>query len=223
MQAKTLFGSAAALLVAGTAFVTWQVKGELDSKQVAALEATIKTKESFIEFQQAKIAELSDKKGAPDTIAGVSRIEVLPIKARFDLSPPGFDVAFRNSGSAAASRPLKIWRSLISDRELNEAEISAIYDELYRDAEGYSVPPAANEMWPGKQSWLTMPVNRGSGTADDVQNGKSFMYLFMLVVYTDADAPAGNVKFTEGCFFTFKNQAIHECGQHNRLLLGGRR
>lgn len=223
MQAKRLFGSAAALLVVGTTFVMWHVVGELYSQRIAALEATIKTKESLIEFQQAKISALSDKKIDGQQVAGVSRVELVPLRQRLDGSPPGFDIGFRNTGSAPATRPLKIWVGRISDKELSEAEIDTVYEQLYREAKGYQVPEAANEMWPGKESWLTFQVNDGSKDAGKVVGGGAIMYMFVLLVYADADAPSATRKYTEGCYFTFRGQAIHECAKHNRLLLAGRR
>jgi len=227
MQAKVLFGTVATILVVVTAIVTflmtWAVKDELDSHEIAALEATIKTKESLIELQEAKISELSGDNSILKAKTAGARIEITPRRKRFDLKRPSFDIWFENTGNAPASSVVKVSTGVITEKKLTEKEINSFYDKLYQSLETHSVSPMDNQMWPDKVEWATMGATIGTGTAQDIQNGKSRMYLFLVVAYADANGASKDLKYTEACYYTFQNQAIHNCSQRNRILPEGRR
>lgn len=263
-QAKGVFTVIAILLMAGTAFLTWQIRGTVSSAEIATLEQiverskidlvnlekTLQAEIKLLERQREnveiifkeKVRSLETQKdtlsleleearkqaslptnnyvNAPSVGA---KIEIYPIRQR--LHPPtiGFDIGFLNSGDAPAPAPLKIWYSYITENKPSADKIDAIFEELYQRTEDYKFDPKSTELWPSKASWLTMEVKRGAEKADDVLNGNARMYIFVLVAYTDLNDLDGPLKFTEGCFYTFKNQAIHNCKQRNRILLEGRR
>ena len=70
LDAKGLFGSAALLLVFGTAFVVWRGMAALDNAEISGLNATIKEDEATIRFQDIRIKDaLSSGARAPTALS----------------------------------------------------------------------------------------------------------------------------------------------------------
>jgi hypothetical protein len=118
LEAKGVFGSAALLLVFGTAVVVWRGMAALDNAEIEGLYATIKEDEATIRFQDIRLKDaLSSGARAPTTPAEVdvdfSNLRPLSNDAlrnavsRLAASLREFEATYENATESVIMTPLK--------------------------------------------------------------------------------------------------------------------
>jgi hypothetical protein len=183
------------------------------------LDATIKSLESTIEYQDTRIQEFSGRQEQAEKSA-ISKVQLVNSELQFPQNPLRIKFYFKNLGAAPASGFIHVHDVASAEANLSNSDLDGFFVALksnIRDAESRRVQ---SRIRPDETAFFTVEfANVSQSLYDQVVNGRKYLYLFLLTEYRDAVTPPKQWRGEEICLFMFKDHAIHSCSQHNRAFL----
>jgi hypothetical protein len=125
---------------------------------VQTLDATAKSLQATIQYQDARLAEYSGRQ-PQGSDAGTARMTVKSMNPRFGEDPIKLDVFITNSGNAAAKGFRYSMNGGIADHLFTAAELDADFISVKSTMKDLEARQVDSELQPGEDSTLTQIYN----------------------------------------------------------------
>jgi hypothetical protein len=180
------------------------------------LDATTKSLQATIEFQDRKLASLTTSK-LSDSDTRISRLQYVSVLRRTPYFPVAIDVTFVNTGDAASIGAQFFGKAIVSEAKLSEEELDKYFGDLER---AIKRSDSTLEHQPKDVIFHTIVAdNITIEMANTAMAGKAFLYIFAGQRYRDDNTPPGKHRITEVCLIGHTGDADAFCEYHNRIFL----
>jgi hypothetical protein len=219
------FSFAIAMLVVG-APIYWyassairdQYTGQIDDLKSAneKLDATTKSLQATIEFQDRKLASFTTSK-LSEADPHASRLQYISSLRLAPSFPVGINVTFLNTGDLASIGAQFFGHVIVSEVRLSKDDL----DKYFSGLESALKPSDSTFETQPKDSIFHSIVadNVTIEMANSVTAGHAFLYVFAGQRYRDDNTPPGKYRITEVCLIGHANSAVEFCEHHNRIFL----
>ena len=186
------------------------------------LDSTIKSLQATIQYQSTQIADMAGKQPKGDRSVAVSRLQNAGIQLLPGKDFVQINVKFKNVGTAPAVGFINSFSGLIATGELADDRLDEIFLALKSKLKDLESRHVDTEIQVDDQVFFTieLPSIPMADLDSKVKNGTNVSYLLLMGEYRDTSTPPDKWRVTELCQYTFKDQAMHFCGHHNRIYLG---
>jgi hypothetical protein len=182
------------------------------------LETTITSLEATIQAQENRISRLGEK--TQDSHSGSSRIQILNLMFHTSGDPLRVNVNFKNAGTVPSIGKIHSYAGFVADGEVADVDIDQIFNLLKNNIKDVESRKVTSELEPGEEGFFTADLPTVSReNFDKVKSEGKYLYFVILMEYKDSTLPEGKWRATEGCFFTFGQDAMHKCTDHNRIFI----
>ncbi len=224
-QAPLAFVAALCFAAAVVGYLEYQLTENRFLQQISdlstanqRLDATAKSLQATIQYQDERLAQFSGKQPA-NSEEGFARLQMIDVKIISEPEDLKINMFMQNTGTLAAVGFIHSSGGGMLDKEMTADDLDKLFLQLKSAMKDAETRRLDAEIQPNEGSWFSTFLPISAQQYAQVTNGSKFLYFVMLGEYKDNDAPPNKWRATEVCLFTFQNQGMHRCDQHNRIFL----
>jgi hypothetical protein len=219
-EAKGIFGAAALVLIAVSAWLTWRAASSFFEERVVVLEKTI-------DYQKAQIDDLRNRVQIVSPAPVVGHAQLVPVILKFSDATPESKRPFVNFGYVNAS-PVPARGTAVKgymkvfDQLLTAEQEDKIMLDLKAEANDSSPKTSTNELPLGNYLYVTA-FNRDQtddARIQDVKDGKKYLYAFFVGQFTDDNQSKDEKYVLEKCVvFYISMESSGLCHGHSQTYV----
>lgn len=229
-KAPAAFLTAVLVATCITTFVVYEFVAHSYSREVASLrgahiqlEATIKSLEGTIKYQDSRISEFSGRP-QPERQVGSSRVQLTNIALLTPDDPKYVNYYFKNSGSAPAIGIRHGHIAFGANAEIAANDLEAIFAQVNMTMADVKKRNVESELQQNESVFYTEILTLKDTSGKDINNrdlieSGQLLYLVQVVLWKDLNTPPGKWRALESCMYISKERSLHKCDTHNRIFI----